>query len=362
MPKRHPTIRVTTVTVIDPDTAGPVEVEIRKDLTTGAMVGLDGSFLEQLDADTRDPFNAGAVLIVPDTEFKDPVLMKFQDVGIGSYFNFVGGCQCQEFYKTGDLGYRNVRDEADGRGREKIIKDPMTAVWVDAGLPGPQEIPSRPEAAPAVAAGNPRLAVLKAKIVDILDHTGESFLNIDIKDGPDPAVVESCATEIMEAIAQTSTDPKHTQQETVWIIWGEQYSGEYDRWVESGNLAAAKMIFHEHASTYTFDTLAEMNAFLKGVSEGHAYSDWTQIDAPPGVVLGEPTSRRLEEGPGGLHEVSPGPAPDILTLCKHCDHFVEENPDPEKIIRQDATTITLEDGSKLARYVHLEDGEQDFDH
>ena len=285
MPKRHPTIHVKTVTVIDPDTSEPVELEIRKDLTTGALVGLDGSFLEQLDADPRDPYNAGQSLIVPDSEFRDPILMKFQDVGIGSYFNFMGGCQCQEFYKTGDLGYRNVKEEADGRGREKIIRDPMTAVWIDARLPDAQEIPRRPEATSAVAAGNPRLAVLKAKIVDILDHTGESFLNIDIKDGPDPAVVESCATEIMDAIAQTSTDRKQTQQETVWIIWGEQYSGEYDRWIESGNLAAAKVVFHEHASKYTFDTLAEMNAFLKGVSEGHGCNDWTQIDIPPGQTV-----------------------------------------------------------------------------
>lgn len=71
-------------------------------------------------------------------------------------------------------------------------------------------------------------------------------------------------------------------KETVWIIWGEQYAGEYDRWVASGNLAAAKVIFHEHASKYTFDTLAEMSAFLKGVSEGRDSSDWTQIDIPPG--------------------------------------------------------------------------------
>lgn len=35
------------------------------------------------------------------------------------------------------------------------------------------------------------------------------------------------------------------------------------------------------------------------------------------------------------------------TLCKHCDHFVDEN-------------YPLEEG--LAKFIHLEDGEQEFDH
>jgi len=38
----------------------------------------------------------------------------------------------------------------------------------------------------------------------------------------------------------------------------------------------------------------------------------------------------------------------MYVLCKHCDHFVEEN-------------IRAGDLS-LAKYIHLEDGEQEFDH
>jgi hypothetical protein len=53
-------------------------------------------------------------------------------------------------------------------------------------------------------------------------------------------------------------------------------------------------------------------------------------------------------------------------LCKHCDHFVEENTNPEEIIETTDTTIKVryDDGSTdiFARYVHLEDGEQEFDH
>lgn len=64
---------VTTVTVTDPDSGLPVEVEIRK-LETGPMVGIDGSFLEQL-ADDEQPFSPydddnGRVvpIIIPDNE------------------------------------------------------------------------------------------------------------------------------------------------------------------------------------------------------------------------------------------------------------------------------------------------------
>lgn len=64
----HPTVPVATVTVIDPDTKAPVEVEIRKDKVTGAMVGLDGSWLEQHDDNPCDPYNPGATLLIPDNE------------------------------------------------------------------------------------------------------------------------------------------------------------------------------------------------------------------------------------------------------------------------------------------------------
>lgn len=60
---------VCRVTVTDPDMQLPVDVEIRK-MDTGAMVGLDGSFLEQLDEDEhpRSPYDANAWVIVPDDE------------------------------------------------------------------------------------------------------------------------------------------------------------------------------------------------------------------------------------------------------------------------------------------------------
>ena len=38
-------------------------------------------------------------------------------------------------------------------------------------------------------------------------------------------------------------------------------------------------------------------------------------------------------------------------LCKHCDHFVDEN-----------TGIEPRNIHKVTKYIHLEDGEQEFDH
>jgi len=63
---------VCLVTVMDPDTHLPVEVEIRK-MDTGPMVGFDGSFLEQLDEDEhpRSPYDEDALVIVPDDEMNE---------------------------------------------------------------------------------------------------------------------------------------------------------------------------------------------------------------------------------------------------------------------------------------------------
>lgn len=58
---------VATVTVIDPDTNAPVEVEIRK-LETGPMIGLDGCFLEQTDDDAFSPYDADTKISIPDNE------------------------------------------------------------------------------------------------------------------------------------------------------------------------------------------------------------------------------------------------------------------------------------------------------
>lgn len=49
---------VSNITVIDPDTRLPVEIEIRK-LATGGMIGLDGSFLENTDKPIFSPYDAG---------------------------------------------------------------------------------------------------------------------------------------------------------------------------------------------------------------------------------------------------------------------------------------------------------------
>lgn len=58
---------VCIVTVIDPDTQAPVEIEIRK-LDNGAMVGLDGSWLEQCDEDEQpnNPYDDGTFTVSAD--------------------------------------------------------------------------------------------------------------------------------------------------------------------------------------------------------------------------------------------------------------------------------------------------------
>jgi hypothetical protein len=58
---------VASVTVLDPDTGNPVEMEIRK-CDHGGMVGIDGSALMQ-DLDLFDPYNQNVGLDVPDDEF-----------------------------------------------------------------------------------------------------------------------------------------------------------------------------------------------------------------------------------------------------------------------------------------------------
>ncbi len=68
-PTMIPSSHVTTVTVIDPDSEGEVDVEIRK-LATGAMIGFDGSFLEQLadDENPNSPYDDNAKILVPSNE------------------------------------------------------------------------------------------------------------------------------------------------------------------------------------------------------------------------------------------------------------------------------------------------------
>lgn len=89
MPKRPTLLKskfVATITVIDPDTNLPVEVEIRK-LENGPMLGLDGAYLAQLD-DASDnpnsPYDANTTVIVPDDEEKagEPLRAKFYNVPV----------------------------------------------------------------------------------------------------------------------------------------------------------------------------------------------------------------------------------------------------------------------------------------
>ena len=66
--QKHPTKYVSSVTVIDPDTNAPVELEIRKELHTQAMIGIDASFLEQDVGPVYDPYNPHTELEIPDDE------------------------------------------------------------------------------------------------------------------------------------------------------------------------------------------------------------------------------------------------------------------------------------------------------
>ena len=61
---------VKTITVRDPDTGGNVELEIRK-LSTGPMVGIDGSYLDQDVGPVYSPYDKGVAIHIPDDE--DPV-------------------------------------------------------------------------------------------------------------------------------------------------------------------------------------------------------------------------------------------------------------------------------------------------
>ena len=68
-PLRINSMHVMTVTVIDPDAGGQVELEIRK-LETGALIGFDGSYLAQLaeGEHPQSPYDEDAVVIIPENE------------------------------------------------------------------------------------------------------------------------------------------------------------------------------------------------------------------------------------------------------------------------------------------------------
>lgn len=55
------------------------------------------------------------------------------------------------------------------------------------------------------------------------------------------------------------------------------------------------------------------------------------------------------------------------TMCTKCDHFVDDNGSLDGVRASELQHIgpafvTFRDGSTMARYVHFEDGEQEFDH
>lgn len=61
------TKHVCVITVVDPDSNLPVDLEIRK-METGGMVGIDASFLEQDVGDVYSPYDEGFTLDIPDDE------------------------------------------------------------------------------------------------------------------------------------------------------------------------------------------------------------------------------------------------------------------------------------------------------
>ena len=65
------TVYVAKITVIDPDTKLPVEMEIRKIVDSGAMIGIDMSFLEKWHGDDiRNPYSDDYLNLTEDDEDK----------------------------------------------------------------------------------------------------------------------------------------------------------------------------------------------------------------------------------------------------------------------------------------------------
>jgi hypothetical protein len=68
---RHATVHVATLALLDPHTGGAVELEIRKDVVSGALVGIDGSYLDQDVGPVRSPYHRNVILDIPDNEMGD---------------------------------------------------------------------------------------------------------------------------------------------------------------------------------------------------------------------------------------------------------------------------------------------------
>ena len=70
MKTTHNTKHVATITLRDPDSKLPVEVEVRKDIETDELIGFDGNYLSRLDEDEQptSPYDNRVTLVVPDDE------------------------------------------------------------------------------------------------------------------------------------------------------------------------------------------------------------------------------------------------------------------------------------------------------
>jgi hypothetical protein len=73
--KQIQTKHVQCVTVIDPDSGGEVEIEIRK-LESGSMVGIDASWLDADEGPTYSPYDKGVELAIPDDELPQATVPK----------------------------------------------------------------------------------------------------------------------------------------------------------------------------------------------------------------------------------------------------------------------------------------------
>jgi hypothetical protein len=54
------------VEITDPETGGVVPVEIWKDPESGAMFGVDATWLDQVGTQVPSPFNPGTMLVLPE--------------------------------------------------------------------------------------------------------------------------------------------------------------------------------------------------------------------------------------------------------------------------------------------------------
>jgi hypothetical protein len=53
---------ITQITITDPDSHAPVELEVWKDPSSGGLFGIDASFLDQIEEHVASPFNPDIIL------------------------------------------------------------------------------------------------------------------------------------------------------------------------------------------------------------------------------------------------------------------------------------------------------------